>query len=144
LEAIMRKVLVPVDGSPVAERAVAFAAEQARRAGDTRVVLLNVQQNLEHWRKRGLLDEQDIQELRAHGESEAAPARSLLDKAGILYDFEVVFGHPAEVIVRIAREQHCDSIVMGTRGLGDLESLILGSTAYKVIQLAPVPVTLVK
>lgn len=140
----MRKILVPVDGSPVAERAVAFAAEQARRAGDTKLVLLNVQQNLEHWRKRGLLDDHDIRELRAHGESEAASARALLDKAGALYDFEIVFGHPAEVIVRVAREQHCEAIFMGTRGLGDVESLLLGSTAYKVIQLAQVPVTLVK
>lgn len=140
----MRKVLVPVDGSPVAERAVAFAAERASRSGDTKLVLLNVQQNLEHWRKRGLLNEQDVKDLRAHGESEAAPARRLLDKAGVLYDFEIVFGHPAEVIVRKAREEHCDSIVMGTRGLGDVESLLLGSTAYKVIQLAQLPVTLVK
>ena len=140
----MRRILVPVDGSPVAERAAAYAAEQARRAGDTKLVLLNVQQNLEHWRRRGLLDEQDIRGLRAHGESEAASARAVLDKAGALYDFEVVFGHPAEVIVRVAREQECEAIFMGTRGLGDLGSLLLGSTAYKVIQLAQVPVTLVK
>lgn len=141
----MKKVLVPVDGSPVAERAVAHAAEQVGCcASEMKLVLLNVQQNLEHWRKRGLLGEQDLKELRAHGESEAANARALLDKAGIVYDFEIVFGHPAEVIVRVAREQHCQAIVMGTRGLGDVESLILGSTAYKVIQLAQVPVTLVK
>lgn len=140
----MRMVLVPVDGSPVAERAVEFAAARASRAGDTKLLLLNVQQNLEHWRKRGLLNEQDLKELRAHGEAEAANARSLLDRAGVLYDFEIAFGRPAEVIVRVAREQKCDSIVMGTRGLGDVESLILGSTAYKVIQLAQMPVTLVK
>ena len=140
----MRKVLVPVDGSPVAERAVEFAAERASRAGDTKLLLLNVQQNLEHWRKRGLLDEQDLKDLRVHGEAEAAKARCALDKAGVLYDFEIAFGHPAEVIVRKAREEHCDSIVMGTRGLGDIESLLLGSTAYKVIQLAQLPVTLVK
>ncbi len=140
----MKKILVPVDGSPVAVRAVAYAAELALGAPDTKLVLLNVQQNLEHWRKRGLLNENDIRELRANGESEAVGARELLDKAGILYDFEILFGHPAEVIVRVAREQRCGSIVMGTRGLGDVESLLLGSTAYKVIQLAQVPVTLVK
>jgi nucleotide-binding universal stress UspA family protein len=140
----MKKILVPVDGSPVAVRAVAHAAELARGAADTKVVLLNVQQNLEHWRKRGLLDEQDIRELRAQGESESASAREMLDKAGIDYDFEILFGRPAEVIVRVAREQHCGSIIMGTRGLGDFENLLLGSTAYKVTQLAQVPVTLVK
>jgi hypothetical protein len=35
-------------------------------------------------------------------------------------------------------------IVLGTRGLGDLESVFLGSTSFKVVQLAEVPVTLVK
>ncbi len=140
----MKKILVPIDGSPVAERAAAHAAELVRGVDDAKVVLLNVQQNLEHWRKRGLLNEKDLQDLRAHGESEAEGARAILEKAGVLHDFEIVFGHPAEVIVRVAREQHCGSIVMGTRGLGDVESLLLGSTAYKVIQLAQVPVTLVK
>lgn len=140
----MRKILVPVDGSAIAGRAVEYAAGLARCAPDAKIVLLNVQQNLEHWRKRGLLDEEDVRELRSNGESESAGARALLDKAGVLYDFEIVFGHPAEVIVRVAREQHCESIIMGTRGLGDVENLLLGSTAYKVIQLAQVPVTLVK
>ena len=140
----MRKLLVPVDGSPIAERAVDFAIEMARCLADTRVVLLNVQQNVEHWRKRGLLNEDCLKELRQQGEQESRQARAALDKAGTLYDFEIVFGHPAEVIVRMAHEQHCHGIVMGTRGLGDVETLILGSTAYKVIQLADVPVTLVK
>ncbi len=34
--------------------------------------------------------------------------------------------------------------MLGTRGLGDLESVFLGSTSFKVVQLAEVPVTLVK
>jgi nucleotide-binding universal stress UspA family protein len=140
----MRKILVPVDGSAVAERAVAYAAGLARCSPDVKLVLLNVQQGLEHWRRGGLLNEQDVAELRAQGELAAANARGLLDKEGLLYDFEIVFGHAAEVIVRIAREQRCEVVVMGTRGLGEVESLLLGSTAYKVIQLAPVPVTLVK
>jgi len=140
----MRRILVPVDGSVVADRAVGFAIEQVRGAAGLRIVLLNVQQNLERWHKHGLRSEQALADLRQQGESESAAARALLDKAGIGYDFEVVFGHPAEVIVRVARERGCESIVMGTRGLGDIESLMLGSTAHKVIHLASVPVTLVK
>ncbi|MDH5264633.1 MAG: universal stress protein [Betaproteobacteria bacterium] len=140
----MRKLLVPVDGSPVANRAVAYAIGLARCVADTRIVLLNVQQNVEHWHKRGLLDEESMKELRQQGEQESREARAALDAAGALYDFHIAFGHPAEVIVRMAREERCEGVVMGTRGLGDVETLILGSTAYKVIQLAQVPVTLVK
>ena len=140
----MKKLLVPVDGSPVANRAVAHAIEQVRRLADMEVLLLNVQQNVERWYKHGLLSEDVRKEIRQHGETEAAEARSLLDKAGVQYEFEIVFGHPAEVIVHTARDKHCEGIVMGTRGLGDVENLMLGSTAYKVVQLAEVPVTLVK
>ncbi len=137
----MKRILVPVDGSAVADRAVEFAISQAV---GRRIVLLNVQQDLERWHRHGLRSEQALADLRRQGESETACARALLDKSGVGYDFEVVFGHPAEVIVRIARERACESIVMGTRGLGDVESLVLGSTAHKVIHLAGVPVTLVK
>jgi nucleotide-binding universal stress UspA family protein len=44
----------------------------------------------------------------------------------------------------VAEEQRVDGIVMGTRGLGPVKGLVLGSVANKVIHLAEVPVTLVK
>jgi nucleotide-binding universal stress UspA family protein len=48
------------------------------------------------------------------------------------------------MIARFARERGCDQILMGTRGLGAIGSLLLGSVATKVIHLADVPVLLVK
>jgi nucleotide-binding universal stress UspA family protein len=141
----MKKLLVPVDGSPVSGRAVEFAVDFVRRTGDSKIVLLNVQENLDHrWYRHGLRNDQALAELRQHGHEASAAARTALDRAGLTYECEVAFGHPAEVIARLAREQHCQGIVMGTRGLGEVENLLLGSTAYKVIQLAEVPVTLVR
>jgi nucleotide-binding universal stress UspA family protein len=140
----MKNVLVPVDGSPAADRAVAHAIAMARRTGDIRIVLLNVQHTLPPLHRHGLLSDTVRSELRHSGEHEAGGARRLLDEAGILYDFTVVFGHPAEVILRACDEHGCEGIVMGTRGLGEMQHLMLGSTAYKVLQGAQVPVTLVK
>lgn len=51
-------------------------------------------------------------------------------------DSKVVLGKPAEEIVAFARERQADLIVIGSRGLGRLQSLVLGSTASKVAQLA--------
>ena len=51
---------------------------------------------------------------------------------------------PRPEAVAAARKLGCDSIVMGCRGMGAIKSLILGSTATKVIHLATVPVTIVK
>jgi nucleotide-binding universal stress UspA family protein len=48
------------------------------------------------------------------------------------------------MIAQYAKEKGCDQIVMGTRGLGTVQGLLLGSVATKVIHLANVPVMLVK
>lgn len=53
-------------------------------------------------------------------------------------------GGIAETIAAIPRQSKADQIVMGTRGLGALRRLILGSVATEVARLATVPVTLVK
>ena len=50
----------------------------------------------------------------------------------------------ATEIVRVAKLEGVDPIMMGTRGMGALGKLLLGSTANKVVHLAEVPVTLVK
>ncbi len=52
----------------------------------------------------------------------------------------LVEGDPAQEIVRIAQEQLCDLIVMGTHGHRGLERLLLGSVAEKVVRNAPCPV----
>lgn len=140
----MRRFLVPVDGSAVAERAAAHAVELAGAMPGTRVLLVNVQPALAHPQAGGLLNPEVLSELRAMGKQAAAGARGLLDRAGVLYEFDVAFGHPAEVIVRQAREKACGGIVMGSRGMGDFRSSMLGSTTHQVIERADVPVTVVK
>jgi len=71
-------------------------------------------------------------------------AREALQSAGVDFNAHVVPGHAAEEIVQVAREHQCARIVMGTRGLGAVAGLMLGSIAYQVIHLSPIPVTLVK
>ena len=71
-------------------------------------------------------------------------ARDRLDAARIPYTFHIGIGEPAEIIAQYAREKECDQIIMGTRGLGSVGGLLLGSVAMKVLHLASVPVLLVK
>ena len=56
----------------------------------------------------------------------------------------VRIGSAATEIIAYAVEHDCDAIVMGTRGMSAIGSLVMGSVAQKVVHLAPVPVTLVK
>jgi nucleotide-binding universal stress UspA family protein len=53
-------------------------------------------------------------------------------------------GQPAEAIAQVARDKSIGHIVMGTRGLGRIQGLVMGSVAMKVIHLAQVPITLIK
>jgi nucleotide-binding universal stress UspA family protein len=74
----------------------------------------------------------------------AEKARKLLDEAGLQHHVHFAVGQAAPQIVEAARREGCSQIVMGTRGLGALPSVVLGSVASRVASLSPLPVTLVK
>jgi nucleotide-binding universal stress UspA family protein len=71
-------------------------------------------------------------------------AVKLCRKAQANFVTRAEIGSPAETIDHVAREVGANQIVMGTRGLGSLGNLFLGSVTTKVVRLAEVPVTLVK
>jgi len=73
-----------------------------------------------------------------------AGADAVLQEAGVASSKEVLVGPIGPTIAQRADQLHCDGIVMGTRGMGALGNLLLGSVATKVIHFAQVPVTLVK
>lgn len=62
----------------------------------------------------------------------------------VVCDRRLEVGTPAHRIVEVADEEGVVHIIMGTRGLGPLGGVLLGSTAQRVVRLAQVPVTLVK
>ena len=71
-------------------------------------------------------------------------AEEMLVACGEEFSTHVVPGDIARRIVQLAEQHDCVRIVMGTRGLGALAGLVLGSVGYRVIHLSPIPVTLVK
>jgi nucleotide-binding universal stress UspA family protein len=140
----MKSLLVAVDGSPCADRAVAFAIKMAKAVQGMKVILLSVQEQLERWYQHGLASDSSREHLKEQGQAQAAAARKLLDESGCSYEFLIMFGRPAETIVQVAKDHGCSGIVLGTRGLSDMESVFIGSTSFKVVQLSDLPVTLVK
>ena len=71
-------------------------------------------------------------------------ASMMLDRADIPYTKNIEIGKIAESIVSYASENKFDQIIMGTRGLGAISNLLIGSVASKVIAMTKLPVTLVK
>ena len=57
---------------------------------------------------------------------------------------EILFGDTAESVINVAETRQCDLIVIGSRGLGTLSALLLGSQTQKVIHLAKCAVLVVK
>jgi len=57
---------------------------------------------------------------------------------------EILEGQPAEEIINVANVRKSDLIIMGSRGLGKLAGLVLGSQSQKVVSLAACPVLIVR
>lgn len=137
-----RNILVPVDGSANSLRALKHAAERFRDSPHAHLLLLNVQPALPSSRHvpRAMIKDHH----QRMSEEALAPARALAERLGVMFDCYVRVGEPAEVIAGFAQRTRCWEIVMGTRGLGRMRGLLLGSVTTKVVHLATVPVTLVK
>ncbi len=141
----MLKVLLAVDGSESSLHAVAHMVKRASTLKDAyQVHLVNVQYPL-HGSVATFVDASQIKQYHHdEGMKVLAPAKEKLDAAGVPYQAHLFVGEPAEVITRFAKEHNCDEIVIGTRGLSGISSLLVGSVATKIIHLAEVPVLLVK
>jgi nucleotide-binding universal stress UspA family protein len=141
----MLKILVAIDGSASSLRALSYANKRASLAKmEWDVHLINVQNPLHGGISSFISGAQIKQYHHEEGMKALAAARKSLDEAGIAYQFHVFVGEPAEVIARYAKELGCDEIVMGTRGLSGISSLLVGSVATKVIHLSELPVLLAK
>ncbi len=140
----MPKYLVAVDGSECSMRAVAHAAKMAANSPGSKIHLVNVQYPL-HGSVTAFVNAAQIKEMhQEEGMKALNPARKALDDQKADYEYHLFVGDPAEVISRFAKEQGCDEIIIGTRGLSNLSSILVGSVATKIIHLSPVPVTLIK
>ncbi len=128
--------LVAIDGSEHAQRAVADAADLVGEISGARIYLLNVQP----W----LSKEAAESGLAERGWLASAQARALLAAKGLPWRLKIAMGQTAEHIVASAQRLGCHHIVIGSRGLGAAENLLIGSVAYKVIHLSPVSVLVVR
>lgn len=139
------RILIPVDGSDRSLVAVRYVIDTLAAADPgLEIHVLNVQPALPS-AAASFLDSGIVRDFhRDEGAKALAPARQLLNKAGLRYADSTAVGEPAETIAAYAAQQDCAGIVMGTRGLSSAIGLLLGSVAHKVLQLSTVPVTLVK
>ena len=141
------KILVPVDGSPASTRALALAIDQVKSLAGAGLILVNVQ----NFATLGLAEGAGIMPTAwIEQEEEKAVTEALQEavvacrEAGVSCVTRSERGPVAAAIDRVTREEKVTHIVMGTRGLGGVRGLLLGSVATQLLHLTDVPVTFVK
>ncbi len=144
----VRKILVPVDGSPNSLRALDYAGYFAECCGASIDLLyvVNIASTVAAFSDpsggvcvpEGVLD--DFKEL---GQATVNKALTRLP-SGIVAQGLVEVGVPTEVIVSVSIEQGYDLVVIGSRGLGSIAQLVLGSVSSYVLQRARCPVMIIR
>ena len=134
-------ILLAFDGSPHAIRAAQMAAEIARNHPGTLWVVVAYE------RIPIFLGESELEMvISAQIEEADEQMRKALEIIGDVpseIKKEILEGSAAEAVLKVAKNRNCDLIVMGSRGLGRLAGLLLGSQSQKVISHATCPVLIV-
>ena len=137
----IERILVGVDGSDDSQRALAWAAELAV-ALDAEVVAVHALGLLEH-----LSPGADPVPSGSHRDEIVEVFEeqwcAALEGSGVRSRRLVEDGPPAMVVLRLADQLEADLIVMGSRGIGGFDELLLGSTSTQVAHHARVPVTVI-
>lgn len=140
------KILIAVDGSANAQRAVDYVIKNIAALKETpQLLLLNAQWNVATGNVKLFINQKTINDYyREQGMAALQSVRAALDAAALPYQYHISIGTPAEAIAQYASEQNVGQIVMGRQGQGGLQTLLLGSVVNKVLHLTSCPVLLIK
>lgn len=135
----IRKILVPVDFSRETAEALRFAADLSRRY-EAALDIVHVLHTPAYALPEGFVvptAEQrsfmlaEVQRQLAQAEQDA------LDAGAVAVESRILEGFPSSEIIRVAKEERPDLIVMGTHGRTGMQHFLVGSIAENVVRLAP-------
>ena len=135
------KIIVPLDGSELAEVALPYAAELAGRLG-SEVVILHVCESADD--RYHNMHKLYVQKMAGTTKRLVKRYLEKLDSTSISVRSAILFGHPAEQIVDYAETERIDLIVLATHGLSGIRRWVLGSVADKVVNATKRPLILIR
>jgi nucleotide-binding universal stress UspA family protein len=144
----LKRILVPLDGSPVAEQALPHAVALAKEKQAELILLRTVDPLTEHemraivrYRKeRDVLIEQFRQEATHY----LTPHQQALEREGLQCRQRVIAAHAGEGILHVAAKEEADLIVMTTHGRSGIGKLVYGSVTDHVLHHATRPLLVVR
>jgi nucleotide-binding universal stress UspA family protein len=143
-----KRILVPVDGSEKAALAALHAAELASKLGSELFLFhvapslppsLDTAPDLSSGVQKEIMDD-----LSKQGKIILNKVKDDLVAYGVNIHTDVALGHPAEEIIKKAKYINCELVVMGSRGLGEIKGILMGSVSNKVTKHACCPVLIVR
>ena len=144
---MFRKILVPLDGSSLAEKALPVAEEEAKAHGAS-IVLLQVVHPKFFDKPFSKAEKTLIGKYKEQANKYLAiVVERVWNEALVEARTEVCEGDPAKVILEVAEAQQCDLIAMTTHGFSGMRHITLGSVASKVAKAAKardIPLLLVR
>lgn len=140
------KFVVGYDGSEVAQRALDFALARAKTHGGS-ILIVHVLE----WSPYSFLTPEEIEERHARRTEELeraetalmAPLKTRLADSGVSVETRIKYGHVAKTLCDIAQSEGGTQLVIGRDGDGGLTSRVFGSVAGSLVQMAPMPCTIV-
>ena len=148
---MVTKILVPVDGSEVSQKAAQYAVGLAKQTGATLIFMSVIdKRSLAELRilatKSPTFLVEPVEEyLNRSALSATKEAEKLCEHENLQYTAKIRLGHPVEEIVNEAADSKVDLIVMGSHGASALKAAVLGSVAYGVMHKeSDIPVLIVR
>ena len=138
----LERILVPTDFSDSARQALTYGISFAREY-KAELLLLHVVETIPVGYASDLFPvpmAEVFQEMSGYARAELAKLGKLAREKGIAVREIVAQGKPSVEIVRMAKDEKVDMIVLGTHGTGILDKALFGSTTERVVRKAPCPV----
>ena len=141
-----KKLVVAYDGSPNSKNALKLAGELAKAVAVDVFLVSVVETDFGIYRGEiGSREFHQIQEARQkHGEETIESGARQALEWGIPVQTVLLSGNPAGELLNFAQKEGAYMIVVGPRGLGTFESMILGSVTQKILSHAHIPVVVAK
>ena len=145
-----KRVMVPLDGSPLAAQALPLAADLAERARAELLLIQAVEASIEGYPtiapfgRPDLMPSEVLRMLRVRAGQQLEEQAAMLRDRGLSVATDVINGHAAEAIIDEATRQSVDLLVIATHGYSGLRRWALGSVTDKVLHAATTPLLLVR
>ncbi len=139
-----KKILVPLDGSQLAEKAIPHAEALAKSEG-AEIILLQVPMlpSTDFLSRNISLTSSIVKEVEKETETYLDAETQKLQHDGTKVSSLMREGPIAETILAVAEETHADVIAMSTHGRSGVQRMLMGSVADQVVHLSHIPVMLI-